>query len=247
MFLKRSSVLLAAIAAMGFASWTNAAVITFGPPTTFSGDSDISNPAGSSVISAITYDGTNGTTVNGVTFTDLNGGASPITSGNTKLATSGGGNLNNGSPSPGAGTYGSTSAPFASLSAGLKSLLGNGVYNDGQNFTLTYTGLTIGQAYQFESLVNDSRGPYSGRSQTITSGGGNSATLHYASAAGAGQVGQYTIGTFVADSTTQVISYTSTNAQLNATILEAVTPEPASLSLLALASAGLLTRRRRRA
>ena len=241
MEMRRFGILAAVLGGVGVSSSAWAAVVTFAPATTISGDTDISKPVGATVVNAITFSNSGPVTVNGVTFTALAGGnQSTITSGNLSLAVSGTGTAGD----AGNAYTGGTNNPYASLSTNMQSLVSHGVYNDGSQFQLTYSNLTVGQNYQFETLVNDSR-PIQ-RSQTVTSGGGNTVTLLYATSGSAGALGQYTIGTFKADAVTQVITYASGNSQINATVLESVpAPEPASLSFLTLGGFGLLARRRR--
>lgn len=107
-------------------------------------------------------------------------------------------------------SFGSSSAPFIDLSAGYEALLGGGVFGSAADtMTLTLAGLSVGQVYQFQWWVNDSRvaaGPH--RQSVATTSGGLSASLEHNFQNVEGGVGQFVIGTFTADSASQVIQFT---------------------------------------
>ena len=72
---------------------------------------------------------------------------------------------------------------------------------------MTLNGLTSGHAYTVQIWVNDSRGGYQYRYESVTSTGGNSVTLYFApNSNSAGAVGQYVVGTFTASGTSQAFS-----------------------------------------
>lgn len=106
--------------------------------------------------------------------------------------------------------------------------------------SITLNSLTIGQQYQTQFWVADFRGNF-GRSLTLA--GVNSPTLLWAQT-NQFDSGSYAIGTFTANATSQVISFTSANAQVNALTLNAI-PEPSTFGMLGLAGAAVLLLRRR--
>jgi len=194
------AVLVAALAPQPAA----AATITWGPATTISGDTDVA--ASGSALYA--YAG-NGTTVNGVSFTQVSSGT---TWGNVSL--SGFGSFYT--------AYTATAAPFNTLPGEYQNAIAGGAYGGATAGTVTLNGLTVGQDYVVQIWVNDSRTAGNGRSETVTSSGGNSATLTYNSTTAAGGVGQFTVGFFTADSTSQTFTLTpsaSGSVQLNALLL----------------------------
>jgi hypothetical protein len=118
------------------------------------------------------------------------------------------------------------------------------------NFTdpIVYTleNLTVGQSYEVELLLADTRPGFNGRFFTASQTGGGSPTIvqTYGFANGSPVVGGYAIGVFTANSTTQSFQLLSSDApppvndgnldvggQLNALILTTV-PEPGSLLLV---------------
>jgi hypothetical protein len=113
---------------------------------------------------------------------------------------------------------------------------------------LTLNNLTIGQDYLFQSWVSDSRAEQSARTQTIYGNnfsGSQSGVLDYNVLNLDGGTGQFVIGTFTADATSQVMLYSSPDyAQINAFQLRAV-PEPSTYALVVGGIATLLLIRRR--
>ena len=226
--------------------------ITWGAPSTISGDSDVVTT--NSLLYAYTFGdtGVSSATVNGVTFTSFaaaNGGAGPVTVGGLTLTLS---TDTFNSTNTGAG---SASAPFSSLSANYKGLLQSGVAdNTGNQITVGLTGLTSGFTYTIEVWTNDSVG-------TLTAAAGNpadndntvlhalnTATLDDNGANAAGGVGQYVIGTLSAFSTGATFTVTAGPAGAKpeiAAIQVRYVPEPATFGLLGLGAAALLARRRR--
>jgi autotransporter-associated beta strand protein len=90
--------------------------------------------------------------------------------------------------------------------------------------TITLNNLTSGHVYLVQVWVNDSRTDGNGRNETVTNAGGNTVTLDYNNTNAAGGAGQYTIGRFVADSTTQsFILQGNASSQLNAIQLRDIT------------------------
>ncbi|MEI8290078.1 MAG: RICIN domain-containing protein, partial [Verrucomicrobiota bacterium] len=182
-------------AASGFA-----ASLTWGTPTIISSDTDVITSG--SLVYAHTG-GTNGATVNGVAFTAGNSG------------TAWGGNVSlSGFGSP-YSAYGGTNAPWTNLSAAYQTVLQGGAYGGATTGTVTLKGLTAGHSYSAQIWVNDARSTGAGRSATAT--GANTVTLDYNNINASGGVGQYVIGSFVANSTNQTFTLTSSSSvQLNA-------------------------------
>jgi hypothetical protein len=227
-----------------------AGAISWGTPQQIAGDSDVQT---GSVVYAYALGWGGSTTINGVMFA---GFAPNSSSGN--LAVDGMGGAVGGASD---NTFASPDAPFASLSSAYQSMLGNSLYDTGSTtMGITLGGLTIGQAYEVEVWVNDSRGsvgPYRWEDLTTT-GGVNSANLDY-DTGGEGGLGEYVIGTFTADATTQAFDavgyYNPADVggaapQIDGIELLNAAPEPASVALVGagvLAVAFLKSRRFRRA
>jgi len=112
---------------------------------------------------------------------------------------------------------GGTSGTWNTLSAGYKSILTGAVYGGTGAATITLKNLVVGGSYLVQIWINDSRTTGSGRTAGVTSSGGNSVTLDYNDTNALGGVGQYAIGTFVADAATQAFTITGNiSSQLNA-------------------------------
>ena len=182
----------------------HAASITWGVATTIAGDTDVSTAG------AVVYAYSQGSagTVNGVAFTAVNSftswdGGKVTISGLTGTTTS--------------AYTGGTSTPWNNLSAAYKNILVGGAYGGTGAGTITLNNLTIGKTYLVQVWVNDSRsGATTTRTETCTSTGGNTVTLAYNSTVAVGGVGQYTIGTFVADATSQSFILTgNSSSQIN--------------------------------
>jgi len=195
-----------------------AATITFGTAATVSADADVFTKG----TFAYGYNWSNtSTTVNGVTFT----GTNSSTGGGTDVSFSATGGLAN---NPTVFATGSGS-PWNGLSTSYKTLLTGGDYSTSAPTTTTLSNLTVGQVYAVQLWVNDNRaGGVATRTQTVTSGGsGNTVTLDYNSTDAAGGVGQYTIGYFTANATTQTFTLTASSgtvAQINALQVRSAQP-----------------------
>ena len=178
------------------------AVIIWGTPTTISGDADVSTAG---VGNYAYFEGGAGAnlSINGVTFTNEGG----ITNwGNVTFS--------------GSGTFtyatnglGNNVVPFAGLSANYSNVLSGGIWiKGGGPVTVTLNNLTPGHQYLVQFWANDSRFPgvQTNRYETLSGiwGGGN---LFFNSTHVAGGVGQYVIGTFVADTTNQSFIVTGGN------------------------------------
>ena len=240
----RCGILAASI--LGFtAIASHAAVVTWGAATNISGNSDVSTAG--TFVGALNFGGSTvaNTTVNGVTFTGLNlTGATNVTSGIFTFTSA--------TPASASDAVGSANAPFSSLSAPYRALLSSRVSSFG-TFTLSMSGLATGATYQFEWWSNDSTGPISG---PTTATAGNSVAIARNTNIGApGGIGQFALGTFVADATgTQAIDFGTqgpsnvNGVQLRQFAPATAVPEPGSAlaGLLALgACASGLVRRNR--
>lgn len=204
--------LTAYLAVLG--SSVNAASIVWGSPTNISGESDVSTNG--TLLSAVNPGlyGPSGqaTTVNGVNFIAWATGGSGAPTDPSGVFTL--------TPAPGFGIFttsglGSASAPFSALSSAYRVLLDGSDYasNSGQtqfngSITMTINGLAVGNTYEFQSWTNDSR-PFS-TGPLMASTGSTSVLLDPNTTDSAGGLGQYVIGTFVADSATQSILFSTT-------------------------------------
>jgi hypothetical protein len=214
----KSQVAFVALAAFSltalFGSSLNAATIAWGLPASISGDSDVST---NGLLLTAVNPGLYGpigqaTTVNGVNFVAWapgGGGAPTDPSGLITLT-----------PAPGFGIFttsglGSASGPFSALSSAYRVLLDGADYasNPGQtqfngSITMTINGLALGNTYEFQWWFNDSR-PFS-TGPILASTGVTSVLLDPNTTDSAGGLGQYVIGTFVADAPKQDILFSTT-------------------------------------
>lgn len=236
-----------------------AATISWSSATTISGDSDVSTVGDR--VGAYNFGGVN-TTVNGVAFVGSSITAPSTTgaTGNTSdnlvtLSTAVNGLKGN------SGAFGNPVSPtdptFSNLTSNYQTLLKSATYIDANSvgpLTVTLNELTIGDQYTVQVWINDSRG--SSRTATLADAGGNTVLIHYAvpvdgQPLASGDVGQFALGTFTADATTQSFTITgssSGDAQINALQLRklaaAAIPEPVS-AVLALPLGALALIRRR--
>jgi hypothetical protein len=232
--MRKHTVLLTAalLAATGLSAWAGAegSVITWGSPTNISGDTNVSTTG--SLVAAFNMNGS-AVTVNGVNFS-----AFPVTGGTT-TATSGNFSFHE---TPGTlvapANLGSASPPFSNLSANYQTLLSSAIStSDNNTLTLTMSGLTLGQQYQFQWWLNASSNFTLGYGTTASSP--NPVTLDSNTTDTNGGLGQFVIGTFFCGATTQIITFTgidSTNAPtVNAFQLRnlSIVPEPSTFALLA--------------
>jgi len=247
--------ILVLLVAVGFCAPVRAAVITWGPATTISGASDVSTAG--TTYQAINFGpiGTPAVTVNGVTFQPLTVNFNPpsftssITNGTVTLTETTGpiGGFNGGGSGVGA---------FAAMSdTNYKTLLTSEIQSIAIiSLQLTTSGLTVGNTYQVQLWSHYSSVAATNKVQ-ITGG----PTLDNNNTDSIGGLGQFAIGTFVANSTSQMIEMNGVNGTdlfddpnispysvpvINAFQI-AVIPEPATLGLVAFGATGLLLRRRR--
>ena len=231
--------LLLTAAAFALASTTtHAATITWSAPTGISGDADVR--ANGSLVGAFNIDGPSApaTTINGVPFAPFTFSGNMATVGDFTFT----------SPVPFASSFFGLTGPnpFGSLSPQYRALLGTYGRNLSEAFTLTMNNLTVGDTYEFQWWANTS----------VTVGGlvtataGNFVVLDSNPSGSAGGVGQYAVGSFVANATSQAITFSGpgTNVLINGFQLRnstPVVPEPTT-ALFGLAVCCVAATRRRR-
>lgn len=244
----RRLLLLAGVLAIATAASSQAATIMWGAPTTISANSDVS--VNGTLVRALNVGNANAvsTTVNGVLFEAWaipNGSASPVTLGNFTLAMATG-NMGSAAPSSGA-------LPFSALSSEYRALVGDeaGALDINSPLTLTMGGLTANETYEFQWWVNASSG---GFTQATSGTAGNSVLLDWNNTNAAGGVGQYAIGTFVADGTSQQVTFLTAGNQAiisgfqlrqTSTVSASVPDGGSTLALLGMAFTGLGVLRRK--
>ena len=250
----RSMVLaLAAMAAISTVS--QAAPVTWSTPGNITGDTDVVTTG--TLERAYNFhnaDATLAPTVNGVVFAsfavttpaggDVISTYSSQTVGDTTLSTTAG---------SGIGAYNgldSAATPFSALSGGYQDLLKSAVFDAYttpaiEPLTLTLASLTSGTPYVFQAWVNDSRNIGAVWTRTVTVTSGNvSGALDFNVGNADGGLGQYVVGTFTADSTSQVFTFQGdSSTQIQAFQLRSV-PEPTALAVLSLSGLALMRRRR---
>jgi PEP-CTERM motif len=221
---------------------THAALITWGAPTNISGDSDVSTAG--ALVGAFNMGNTGvaSTTVNGVTFAPFALTGPPGSIGNFSFTgTTFGGN----------NALGAVAGPFTALTAPYQSLLSSAVITGVTglgNITLTMNGLVVGSTYDFQWWSSTSQA-FPGFETTLASSPGSNVSLDKNVGDATGNLGQWVLGTFTADSASQAITFTSNNRPvLNGFQLRQLSsvPEPgtalAGVSLLGLC--GMQRRRR---
>jgi PEP-CTERM motif-containing protein len=152
--------------------------------------------------------------------------------------------------------YTGFSAPSTVSDTQYQNLLTSAGYAPGPTNQMVFTlNVTSGQTYLLEVWANDARGSNFAATESVTdpSGGLGSLTISQNYASGYG--GSFITGTFLADASTQQLTFTwsgppnGTNqtSQVNAFQLRNITPtpEPASTLALGIGAFGLLARRRR--
>jgi autotransporter-associated beta strand protein len=227
------------------------AQIQWQTPTPLTGDDDVL--ANGTLLYAFNY-GAADTTVNGITFTGITSQSDmDIHADQAAVASSANG-----------GSIGFTDyanigfANFTALSADYQALLSRAVYPGGYTapLLLTVNNLTIGETYQIQYFINDSRTEnieYSSRSVTVALDNIVSAPVRFGQDSGGiedggkGTLGNFLVGTFVADDTSAVFTITGQiYPQLNAFALLQI-PEPSNWILLSVGAVLLLwTAHRRR-
>ncbi len=187
-----------------------AATITWGSATTISGDADVATGG----VKLYAYCWGTAATVNGVAFT-----ATKAT-GNVGTDLS----LSSAFTATNSTTFGASGTPYDSLTANYKNIIKGAVYGSASAGTVTLRNLVVGRSYTVQIWVHDGRAGTEGaatRYEDVTSG---PRLYYYAGGTGsspAGGVGQYAVGTFTADATTQGVTLTpgggtTASVQLNA-------------------------------
>jgi hypothetical protein len=213
---------------------THAAIISFGAPQNIATPADVSTLG--TLIQATNFSTTQ--TVNGVTF--VKSTQTPSASYSIGQVTVAGiGDMNATAFTSGSGGFNSLNATYKAMLVGAAFGLSGATANG----SLTLTDLTIGNEYLVQLWVTDPRTNSSQvqlRTQSIVSGG-SPVSLDFNVTNAAGGVGQYVIGTFVADSTSQVISLSATQANANSPAVNqfnaiqlreiATVPEPSTFVL----------------
>lgn len=243
------ALITAITAAVSWHCASHAATVTWGAAQNISGDTDVSTLGTLVQAASIGSSDDPGSTVNGVLFAPfvMNNGPSPNISGHFTMSPAG-------SFIGGGNQFGYNAAPYNTLSTAYQTLLNFGDYTNSNDTTnLTLTGLTFGKQYLFEWWTNES----GGTSQApftipVTATSGNAVTLLANTTGTHGGTGQFAIGTFVADGTTQLISFQGTasaSSTEEALLLRDITgaPEPGTWTMLGLGLPALLGFRRRRA
>lgn len=233
-------------------SSTPAADVNWQTPVTISGDIDVSL-VGSLVSAANPGDTDVGdTTINGVTFT-----AMPL-SGNPTMSSDGVFTIaeSQSTLSAGTGRYATAATPYANLSVAYRQMLGPLIYSDAaETYTITANNLTIGQEYLFQYWANLSSADFGEEeldiNRTISVISGNAVTLDGNTTNDNGGLGQFVIGAFVADATSQVFTVQADGGvpavpPLSQGFQLRAIPEPATAVLTSLASFVLLGRRGRK-
>lgn len=228
---------------VGVSGRARASQITWGPATDITGDTDVVNTG--SLVGAFTFEtAAPSTTVNGVTFASM---PSPWSSGNFAF------NITGPEGFFLAQNSDANIASFNTLSSSYQTLLSvfMGTVDVLDVLHLQMNGLRPGDAYQFEWWFNYAWPPNIAVSATA----GNSVSLisNTEFDPAPGGLGQYAVGSFIADGTSEMITFAGRSGGfLNAFQLRddtVSTPEPASLTVLAtgLLAVGSLRLRRRRA
>jgi hypothetical protein len=225
--MKKSLLSVTAVIGLACLGSSHAATVVWGAAQNITGDSDVANNG--------TFDrayifGNIPWTVNGVDFTAFTGNAS----GDTMSFPNQDAGFGDGVPE----------SSYGALSTAYRNLLWYGAWvYPSDTATITLNNLTIGYTYQVQIFANDSRTAGFGRSMALT---GSSTVLDYNTAEAVGGVGQFAIGTFTANSTSQVLGFSSSTQtpQLNGLSLRVV-PEPSGVAMT-MGAAGLFLLRRRR-
>jgi hypothetical protein len=262
LFMRRTAyfLLAALLLAITVGDTSSAALINWGSAQTISGDGDVSTTGSLLYAYNLGTSAVQATTVNGVTFAPF---IFPDYSSSTSATT---GSVTF-TESPGllfgTATLGTAAAPYANLSSNYRTLLDSaGGASTQLTITCTLGGLTIGQQYQLQWWTSNAADVYSPGgypSVSTQASATNQITLDDNVTNSDGGLGQFASGFFMADSTTQTLTFEGVAGDplINAFQVRSVR-EPSSVpeidpnslgSVLALVlgSLGLLDRRRLKA
>lgn len=244
-----------AVAAVGLAQPVSAATIVWGTPTTVAGDSDVDTIGTLVYAYNIGPSNVQPTTVNGVVF---NAFAFPGQLDALNTVTVGSVTFTENPSNLQSYEFPSSASPFSSLSTAYKTMLSSGgtALLD-STITATLGGLTVGEQYRIQWWTSDpanSQGVLNETFATTTATSGTSlVTLDSNSTDADGGLGQYVIGTFTADATTQTFDLNSPSGNTSPLIdgfqLRTVAvPEPSTwvLGAAGIACAGLQASRWRK-
>jgi hypothetical protein len=223
------------VAFVGLSEPVSAATIIWGTPTTVAGDGDVDTTGTLVYAYNIGPSGVQSTTINSVVF---NAFAFPGQLDFVNTVTVGSVNFTENPSNLQSYNFSSSATPFSSLSTAYKAMLSNGgtALLD-STITATLGGLTVGQPYRLQWWTSDpanSQGVLNETFATTTAtSGSNSVTLDSNSTNANGGLGQYVIGTFTADSTSQTFDLNSplgnTSPLIDGFQLRAVAvPEPST-------------------
>ena len=205
----RRNLFLGSFLVVALSHAVSAAPINWGSATTISADTQVLT-AGSLTYG---YLGSNAaTTINTVPFaaSGVVSGVAPGSWGSVTLSS---------------GFSGTTTTSYSKPSGVTANLTQGGTYGGTGAGIVTLNSLTNGHVYATQIWVNDSRtNDADGRTETVTSTGGNTVTLDYNNTDNTGGAGQFTIGRFVASGTSQAFTMQgNASTQLNAIQVRDVT------------------------
>ncbi len=227
-------VLVTSSAQAASVQWGTPKGITAGP----NGPSDVSTNG--TLVRAFNLAGSS-TTVNGVNFENFPVGNITNTVGNFTVSHPDKTILS--------AARGSAQTPYMNVVAAYRALLEDtAIVEHQRELFLTMNGLTVGQAYQVQLWVNDSRSfDPPGFTFPVSATAGNSVQLDPNTNIVEGGLGQHVVGTFIADATSQEIVITadevggSLNAfQLRAVVLPTEHPAPTASTTTLLGMCALL-------